>query len=308
MWTPGQVRRSGSTATGRRSPGSSTRQPPRRASSSVSDAAARTAASRCSWSPGQRESSTISGRVSPSARRRRSSRPAPRASAAQWMRDAGVPGRYGRSPSTSTAASGSSTWRGSAPSARRPRSRPVHLIGSVRGSTSSSSADPSPSRTALARSSMSRTTRQGGSSRRRPRRENLATTRTSALEPPTTSESGRLSDTGVPASGSMTSPPGRPSGPRRTSIIASTGSTFDDTVLEQPAVDGRAPRARPNPQRGQGPQQRERDARHEQRRRIERERREREDDPGERHPGRTSHRRNALRPFNASVSSSLTAL
>ena len=76
-WAAGQASRSGSTTAARRSPGSSRPQPPRLAKWTVSEAAARTAASSDTSSAGPRGSSTISGRESaseisfaPSARRR----------------------------------------------------------------------------------------------------------------------------------------------------------------------------------------------------------------------------------------------
>ena len=75
MWSAGQPRRSGSTATGRVSPGSSSRQPPRRASSRVSDAVARTAAS--SSSSCRRCAHRARSRGGPRHRRAAGARPGP---------------------------------------------------------------------------------------------------------------------------------------------------------------------------------------------------------------------------------------
>ena len=79
--------------TARRSPGSSRPQPVRLAKCTVSDAAARTAASSASCDAGARGSSTTSGRESASEISLRSIIPAPRATLGQWMRDAGEPSR-----------------------------------------------------------------------------------------------------------------------------------------------------------------------------------------------------------------------
>ena len=76
-----------------------------------------------------------------------------------------------------------------------------------------------------ASSSGSDTISDGGSSRRTPRRGNDATIRTLALVPPEISDIGPRIETGSPASGSKTAAPGSPQGPRRTSIVASSGSS-----------------------------------------------------------------------------------
>ena len=95
----------------RRSPGSSSPQPPRLAKWTVSEAAARTAASSASGDSGARGSSTISGRESASEISLRSISPAPRAKAGQWMREAGAPSRCGRRPSISVSAAAVSAAR-----------------------------------------------------------------------------------------------------------------------------------------------------------------------------------------------------
>ena len=89
----GQVRSDGSIASGRRSPGTSSSQPPDRASSTQSEAAARIARSRRSRLEEPRGSKTTSGLGSPPAIRRRSIISPVRATAGQWIRDAGLPSR-----------------------------------------------------------------------------------------------------------------------------------------------------------------------------------------------------------------------
>ena len=79
-WAAGHASRSFSITCARRSPGSSSEQPLRRAKCTVSEAAARTAPSSASWEAGARGSSTTSGRESASEISLRSIRPWPRAS------------------------------------------------------------------------------------------------------------------------------------------------------------------------------------------------------------------------------------
>jgi hypothetical protein len=81
-----------SMVSGRRSPGRSRSQPPERASSTQSEAAARIARSRSEASPG-RGSKATTGRGSPPAISRRSIISPVLATAGQWIRLAGLPSR-----------------------------------------------------------------------------------------------------------------------------------------------------------------------------------------------------------------------
>ena len=163
----GHASRSFSITCARRSPGSSSEQPLRRAKCTVSEAAARTAPSSASCEAGARGSSTTSGRESASEISLRSIRPWPRATAGQWMREAGEPGRCSRRPSSSVSAAAISAARAWAGVASPPPA--VARTGSTRGSTRISSV-PWPVTTRWASPNGSRSTSAGGASRRRPRR------------------------------------------------------------------------------------------------------------------------------------------
>src|SRR4051812_15243782 len=195
----GHASRSRSITCARRSPGSSSPQPPRLAKWMVSEAAARTAASSASGDCGARGSSTISGRESASEISLRSISPAPRAKAGQWMREAGAPSRCGRRPSISVSAAAVSEARACACSLSSPPA--VAVTGNTRGSTSSSSGSP-PVTTRWARPNGSRSTSAGGGSMRRPRRPKVTSTRTRALRRPA------LKRTGSGSSGSSIQPGG----------------------------------------------------------------------------------------------------
>jgi hypothetical protein len=88
----GQVRSDESIGIARRSPGTIRSQPPERASSTQSEAAARIALSRWVAVP-PRGSKATSGRGSPPAISRRSIISPVRATAGQWIREAGLPSR-----------------------------------------------------------------------------------------------------------------------------------------------------------------------------------------------------------------------
>jgi hypothetical protein len=88
----GQFRSEESIEIARRSPGTRRSQPPLRASSTQSEAAARIALSRCVGVP-PRGSKTTNGFGSPPAISRRSIISPLRATAGQWIREAGLPSR-----------------------------------------------------------------------------------------------------------------------------------------------------------------------------------------------------------------------
>ena len=210
----GHASRSRSITCARRSPGSSSPQPPRLAKCTVSEAAARTAASSASGDSGARGSSTISGRESASEISLRSISPAPRAKAGQWMREAGAPSRCGRRPSISVSAAAVSEARACACSESSPPA--VAVTGKIRGSTSSSSGSP-PVTTRWASPNGSRSTSAGGGSMRRPRRPKVTSTRTRALRRPA------LKRTGSGSSGSSIQPGGSGSRPADASIRMLSG-------------------------------------------------------------------------------------
>ena len=106
-------------------------------SARCSDAAARTALSSASCDAGARGSSTTSGRESASEISLRSISPWPRATAGQWMREAGEPGRCSRRPSSSVSAAAISAARACAGVASPPPA--AARTGYTRGSTSTSS-------------------------------------------------------------------------------------------------------------------------------------------------------------------------
>src|SRR3954447_2907446 len=210
----GQPSRSGSTSVPRRCSGSSRAPAPRRAKCTVSEAAARTAASSASGDCGARGSSTTSGRESASEISLRSISPAPRAKAGQWMREAGAPSRWGRRPSISVSATAVSEARACACSPSSPPA--VAVTGSTRGSTSSSSGSP-PVTTRWASPNGSRSTSAGGGSTRRPRRPNVTSTRTRARRRPA------LKRTGSGSSGSSIQPGGSGRRPATASIRMLSG-------------------------------------------------------------------------------------
>ena len=164
--------------TARRSPGSSSPQPPRLAKWTVSEAAARTAASSASSSAGARGSSTTSGRESASEISLRSISPAPRATLGQWMREAGEPSRCSRRPSISVSACAISAARACA-------EMPVAAAGGgadrrTRAGARAPRRSASPRTTRSASPNGSRRTSAGGASTRRPRRAKVTSTRTRA--------------------------------------------------------------------------------------------------------------------------------
>ncbi len=213
-WAAGHASRSRSITCARRSPGSSSEQPERRAKCTHSDAAARTAPSSASGDAGARGSSTTSGRESASEISLRSIRPCPRATAGQWIREAGDPGRCSRRPSSSVSAAAMRAARAWAGVASPPPA--VARTGSTRGSTSTSSV-PVPLTTRWARPNGSRSTSAGGASRRRPRRPNVTSTRTRAWRRPAWKR------TGSGSSGSSIQPGGSGSRPDEAEIFTPSG-------------------------------------------------------------------------------------
>src|SRR3954452_15440763 len=207
----------GSSAVGRRSPGSSSAQPPWRARCTASDAAARTAMSSAASLAAPRGSSTTSGRVSVSARMRRSISSPVRANAGQYIRDAGAPGRCGPGPARSTpAATAGGPGRAARP-VPSPSPAGVRTL-AIRGSTRTS-ASPPPWTTRVARPNGSRTMTQGSTSRLRPRRANRASITTCAARRP-----GWIG-AGAGSSGSSISPAGSASEPVRTRMSMRTVSS-----------------------------------------------------------------------------------
>ena len=154
----------------------------------------------------------------------RSISPWPRATAGQWMREAGEPGRCSRRPSSSVSAAAISAARAWAGVASPPPA--VARTGSTRGSTRISSV-PWPVTTRWASPNGSRSTSAGGASRRRPRRPKVTSTRTRAAGRPARKR------TGSGSSGSSIQPGG--SGIRPAVARIRTSSGCSSSTLRAPS-------------------------------------------------------------------------
>ena len=233
---------------------------------------------------------------------RRSSSPAPRASAGQLIRAAGVPGRYGRSPSTSVAASASSDAGPVGTSRRWPESRRSHRSRSVRGSTSS---DCEPA--ILAGVQADEGDRVGERQRRR----------IEAPTAPTRKARDHAHLAGPPrgARGERPRQPDRPPGERVDHLAAGEPEhaapdhdpglerlVLDDPLGVQAAAHPGSPCGEPDPRGHDRGERHERDAGHEQPGGVEHEPDEDQSRPPERDPRRATH--NALTDEIASATTS----
>ena len=238
----GHASRSFSITCARRSPGSSSEQPLRRAKCTVSEAAARTALSSASCDAGARGSSTTSGRESASEISLRSISPWPRATAGQWMREAGEPGRCSRRPSSSVSAAAISAARACAGVASPPPA--VARTGQHARQHEHLVAVSSPVTTRWASPNGSRSTSAGGASRRRPRRPNVTSTRTRAVRLPARKR------TGSGSSGSSIQPGGSGSRPAVARMRTSSGCSSSTLRAPSSRLHLRAPRAGADPAGG----------------------------------------------------------